>query len=101
VRTHQFPPLAPYGDEEDAVEMRTGNDSRWICWQLGDDHFLRVNLYNSGEYSYLISSRTETEEDFCDHVAAEDCAIAPENLKRLLTMKLLRIAKAVQNAPHT
>ncbi len=78
--------------------MLTGTDSRWICWQLGEDHFLRINLYNNGERSYLIATRTETEEDFCDHVATGNCAIDPENRHRLRTMKLLRIAKAVQNA---
>ena len=80
--------------------MLTGTDSRWICWQLGDDHFLRINLYSNGERSYLISNRQETEDDFCDHVAAGNCAIDPENGQRLLTMKLSRIAKAVQNAPE-
>ena len=74
MNTQQFPPLAPFGDKDDAVEMLTGNDSRWICWQLGEDHFLRINLYNNGERSYPKSNRQETEEDFFDHVAAPGTA---------------------------
>ncbi len=63
----QFPPLCPFGDDDDAATFRLPS-SRHVVWNMteANDTFLRLSIYEDGELSYSIANRAETEQDLFD-----------------------------------
>lgn len=97
--TIQFPPLCPFGNNDDSVEINSTCDSdssRWLCWDIGNGNFLRVGIYENGERSYRIATRKQTQDDFLASYIHGHASIDAENLKRLRGLKMNRIVLALQ-----
>jgi hypothetical protein len=94
MRTVQFPPICPFGDsEDDAVTVRRPS-SRWVCWPVSDKHFLRLNVYEDGDVTYLLADRTEIQREFLSSVEDLDLEPVPaDQLEKLRELKLKRIAR--------
>lgn len=75
-----LPPVCPFGGGDDQATLRSGGNTR-VCWQIGDNLFLRVNLWGSGrgmEPVYFIGSRKLIQEDCVEWLTSQTDPIVPD-----------------------
>jgi hypothetical protein len=100
MKTVQYPPLCPYGDSSEDAVILCRPSSSWVCWPVSDTHYLRVNIHNDGDVTYLLGDRTRIQEDFLDSVEDLDLEPVSDEVKATLKkFKLRRILHRLNKLP--
>lgn len=98
MRLEKFPPLCPFGDSEaDGVTLRRST-SKAAIWRVARNHFLRVNIYEDGDVTYLLGTRKEIQDDLLDTLYELEASIEIDGNGALVlrdTFKFARVAKAL------
>lgn len=98
MRLEQFPPLCPFGDSEDDGVTLHRAMSKAVIWRVARNHFLRVNIYEDGDVTYLLGTRKEIQDDLLDSLTEIEAEIRIEGNGALVlrdTFKFARVAKAL------
>lgn len=94
MRTTTFPPLCPFGGFYDCLTLRRPS-SRAVVWEVSKNHYLRVNVYEDGDLSYLLGGRKEIQDDILESIDGIGDLIDVSDEKLLHAFRFTRVLKAL------
>ena len=94
MRTVTFPPLCPFGDSEDDGLTLRRPSSKAVIWEVAKNHYLRVNVYEDGDVTYLLGDRKMIQDDLLESMCPEITTVSDEKLLR--AFRFTRVAKALK-----